>query len=41
MEIGYLQGTSVYHLFEKAFPEAKIEIWKDMAGQDRVVYVTT
>ncbi|WP_413527212.1 peptide chain release factor N(5)-glutamine methyltransferase [Marinilactibacillus psychrotolerans] len=41
MEIGYLQGTSVYHLFEKAFPKAKIEIWKDMAGQDRVVYVTT
>ncbi|WP_232226935.1 peptide chain release factor N(5)-glutamine methyltransferase [Marinilactibacillus sp. 15R] len=41
LEIGYLQGESVYNLFEKAFPEAEIDIWQDMAGQDRVVFVMT
>lgn len=41
LEIGYLQGQAVKDLFEKAFPESSVEVWKDMAGQDRVVIIKT
>ncbi|WP_225743445.1 peptide chain release factor N(5)-glutamine methyltransferase [Marinilactibacillus sp. Marseille-P9653] len=39
LEIGYLQGQRVQNIFQDAMPNADIEIWKDMAGQDRVVYI--
>lgn len=41
MEIGFRQGHSVKDLFSSAFQEADVEVWKDMAGHDRVVYVAT
>lgn len=41
LEIGYLQGKAVEEMFVKTFPGSSVEVWKDMAGQDRVVVVKT
>lgn len=38
VEIGYLQGESVRKLFTDAFPEAFIEIVKDINGKDRILF---
>lgn len=38
-EIGFAQGEKVADLFEKALPKAKVEIWQDMNGLDRVIAV--
>lgn len=38
-EIGYKQGEKVSQLFKNALPEARIELWKDFNGHDRVVAV--
>ena len=38
MEIGYLQGESVQKLFKDAFPDAFIEIVKDINGKDRILF---
>lgn len=39
LEIGYTQGKRVAETFKKALPQAKIEIWKDFNGLDRVVAI--
>ena len=39
LEIGYKQGRRVQELFERAFPQAKVEVLKDQFGQDRMVVV--
>lgn len=39
LEIGYKQGKSVSKLFGEAFPNAKVEVWKDFNQNDRVVAV--
>lgn len=39
LEIGYKQGEKVAKLFEDALPQAKIEIWQDFNGLDRVVAI--
>lgn len=38
-EIGYKQGEKVSQIFKEALPQAKIEIWKDFNGHNRVVAV--
>ncbi|MCC5895919.1 MAG: peptide chain release factor N(5)-glutamine methyltransferase [Alkalibacterium sp.] len=40
MEYGYQQGKKVKALFQNAFPESDVEIWKDMSGHNRAIYVT-
>jgi release factor glutamine methyltransferase len=39
VEIGYLQGRAVKEIFERAFPTREVEVLKDIAGLDRMVYV--
>lgn len=39
MEYGYKQGEKVKELFQNAFPESKVEIWKDLSGHNRAVFV--
>lgn len=41
LEIGYQQGEAVERLFQKAFPNALVQIKKDMSGLDRLIYVQT
>ncbi|WP_207871757.1 protein-(glutamine-N5) methyltransferase, release factor-specific [Enterococcus sp. DIV2402] len=40
LEIGFQQGEAVKKLFQEAFPDKVIEIKKDLAGQDRMVFVS-
>ncbi len=40
LEIGYLQGKEVAHIFQIAFPKKKIQIVKDINGQERIIKVT-
>ncbi|MEB7772037.1 peptide chain release factor N(5)-glutamine methyltransferase [Kurthia gibsonii] len=37
-EIGYQQGGAVYNLLKKSFPQGKVEVLKDLFGQDRMVF---
>lgn len=37
-EIGYQQGKAVYNLLKESFPQSKVEILKDLFGQDRMVF---
>lgn len=39
LEIGYQQGEKVAAIFQKALPQATIEIWKDLNDLDRVVAI--
>lgn len=39
LEIGYKQGEKVAEIFQKALPQASIEIWKDFSGLDRVIAI--
>lgn len=41
LEIGYQQGEAVKQLFQTAFPEALVQIEKDLSGLDRLIYVQT
>lgn len=38
VEFGYTQGPAVYKLFTDAFPNASIEIVKDINGKDRILF---
>lgn len=38
LEIGYQQGEAVYNLLKKSFPQGKVEVLKDLFGQDRMVF---
>lgn len=37
LEMGYNQGKKISHLIRAAYPDAKIQIKKDLAGFDRIV----
>jgi hypothetical protein len=39
MEVAYSQGEIVTTLAREAFPEAQVEVRKDLAGLDRIVVV--
>ncbi|MBJ6745313.1 peptide chain release factor N(5)-glutamine methyltransferase [Streptococcus sp. 121] len=39
LEIGYKQGEAVRHLFQEAFPQARVRVLADQFGQDRMVVV--
>ncbi|MBF8969451.1 MULTISPECIES: peptide chain release factor N(5)-glutamine methyltransferase [unclassified Streptococcus] len=39
LEIGYKQGEVVRHLFQEAFPQARVRVLADQFGQDRMVVV--
>lgn len=39
LEIGFQQGEAVRQIFQKKFPQKKIEIRKDLSGKDRMIYV--
>lgn len=38
VEIGYLQGNAVANFFREHFDDAKVEVVKDLFGQDRMVF---
>ncbi len=39
LEIGFQQGPKVQEIFHSAFPLKKVELFQDMAGLDRMVFV--
>lgn len=39
LEIGFRQGEAVKAIFQAAFPNAKVEVEKDMSGHDRLITV--
>jgi len=39
LEIGFQQGEAVKKLFQEVFPNKVIEIKKDLAGQERMIFV--
>lgn len=39
LEIGYKQGEAVRHLFQEAFPQARVRVLTDQFGHDRMVVV--
>ncbi len=41
LEIGWRQGQAVRHIAYESFPDAEIEVIKDLAGQDRIVQILT
>ena len=38
VEIGYKQGTAVKKMFQQAFPQALVEVVKDINGKNRIVF---
>lgn len=40
LEIGFQQGTAVQALFQQAFPEHDVQLFKDLSGNDRMVIVS-
>ena len=38
VEIGYLQGLAVSEVFQKAFPEARVSIVRDVNGKERMIF---
>lgn len=40
LEIGFQQGLAVQQLFAAAFPNKEVTVVKDLAGQDRMVFVS-
>lgn len=41
LEIGFAQGEKVKRIFEKALPDAVVEIWTDFSALDRVVKINS
>lgn len=41
LEVGWKQGTAVRRMAQSTFPAARIRIWPDLAGRDRVVEIDT
>ncbi|EPH99644.1 protein-(glutamine-N5) methyltransferase [Enterococcus faecalis 13-SD-W-01] len=39
LEIGFQQGAKVQAIFQQAFPQKKVEVKKDLFGNERMVYV--
>lgn len=39
IEYGYRQKAQVEHIFSAAFPTAHIEMWQDMSGNNRALYL--
>lgn len=39
LEIGFQQGIKVQTIFQEAFPQKKVEVKKDLFGNERMVYV--
>lgn len=39
LEYGYKQKDKVESIFREAFPSAQIEMWQDMSGNDRALYL--
>lgn len=40
LEIGFQQGKILQKLFQQTFPDKNVRIIKDLAGQDRMIYVS-
>jgi release factor glutamine methyltransferase len=41
LEIGWRQGPAVRRMAQATFPAARIRIWPDLAGRDRVIEINT
>jgi release factor glutamine methyltransferase len=41
LEIGWKQGAAVRRMVQSSFPAARIRVWPDLAGRDRVVEIDT
>lgn len=39
LEIGYQQGSAVREIFSKQFPQAEIDVLKDLSGNERMVII--
>lgn len=39
LEIGFQQGPKVQEIFQQAFPRKEVQVLKDLAGQNRMVFV--